>query len=284
MKVAILAGGRGTRLAEETEVRPKPMVEIGGKPILWHIMKYYERFGLDEFTIALGYKGEFIKRWMVDHSAMTRDITVHFRNGKIEKHGRESMSWDVSLIDTGLDTQTGGRLLRLRERLSDGTFMLTYGDGLSDVNLDELLRFHRAHGRLATLTAVRPPARFGRLDLTGDCVREFSEKSQLSEGWINGGFFVLEPRVFDYISGDEDSWEAGALARLAVEGQLMAYRHDAFWQCMDTLRDKTLLEELWYRGNAPWAAEREDIHEGIDYGKQRVHRLRAGAPVAIAGA
>ena len=253
VKVAILAGGRGTRLAEETDVRPKPMVEVGGKPILWHLMKCYERFGFDDFAIALGYKGEFIKRWMVDYSSLTRDLTVHFRDGKVDKHGREATNWDVSLIDTGLDTQTGGRVLRLRDQLKGGTFMLTYGDGLCDVDLQELLRFHRSHGKLATLTAVRPPARFGRLELAGDQVADFSEKPQTSEGWINGGFFVLEPEVLDYIEGDDTSWEAGPLTKLAEAGELMAYRHEGFWQCMDTLRDKQVLDEFWQTGDAPWA-------------------------------
>ena len=284
MKVAILAGGRGTRLAEETDVRPKPMVEIGGQPILWHIMKWYEQFGFDDFAIALGYKGEHIKRWMVDHVSLGGDLTLDSSDGTIRHHARRAAPWEVALVDTGLDTQTGGRIRRLAPLVSDGTFMLTYGDGLADIDLDALLRFHRSHGRLATVTAVRPPARFGRLDLAGDRVTEFSEKSQLSEGWINGGFFVLEPGVLDYIEGDDDSWEWGALARLASEGQLMAYRHDSFWQCMDTLRDKTLLEELWLNGTAPWRAGRVKHNEGARNGKQRVHRLRDDAALAVGGA
>jgi glucose-1-phosphate cytidylyltransferase len=284
MKVAILAGGRGTRLAEETDVRPKPMVEIGGRPILWHIMKCYERFGFDDFTIALGYKGEYIKRWMVEHSSLTDDLTVHFRNGRIERHGPKSTEWDVSLIDTGLDTLTGGRLKRLRGHLGSGTFMLTYGDGLCDVDLANLLRFHRSHGKLATLTAVRPPARFGMLDLSGDSVSEFSEKPQMSEGWINGGFFVLEPQVLDYIEGDAASWESGPLTMLARDNELMAYRHDGFWQCMDTVRDKLLLEDLWATGNAPWERKGMTNLESAAYGKQRLHRSGHGAAVAVGGA
>lgn len=251
MKVAILAGGVGSRLSEETEVRPKPMVEIGGKPILWHIMKYYAHFGFSDFAIALGYKGEYIKRWMVDYASFTSDITVGFRDGTVIRHEDGYDDWRVSLIDTGQDTATGGRIKRLAEHVGDETFMLTWGDGLSTVDLHALLEFHRSHGKLATLTAVRPPARFGHLELNGDRITEFSEKPQAGEGWINGAFFVLEPGVFDYIDGDETQWEREPLSGLAADGQLMAYQHPGFWQCMDTLRDKKLLEGLWEQ-SPPW--------------------------------
>ena len=252
MRVGILAGGLGSRLAEETETKPKPMVEIGGRPILWHIMKYYAHFGFEEFVIALGYKGEYIKRWMVDYASLTADLTVRFRDGTVHAHTGERDDWTVQLVDTGLPTATGGRIKRLAPYLSEGTFMLTWGDGVSTVDLHKLLEFHRSHGKLATLTAVRPPARFGHLELDGDVITEFSEKPQVGEGWINGAFFVLEPGVFDYIDGDDTQWEKEPLERLAKDGQLMAYRHYDFWQCMDTLRDKKLLEHLWETDQAPW--------------------------------
>jgi len=252
MKIAILAGGVGTRLTEETEIRPKPMVEIGGTPILWHIMKHYAHYGFNDFVIALGYKGDFIKRFMVDYVSLTSDLTVRLKDGSVERHNGQADDWTVDLVDTGIDTLTGGRLKRLAPHLNDGTFMMTWGDGVSDVNLDELLAFHRSHGRLATLTAVRPPARFGHLDLKEDRVAEFSEKPQTGEGWINGAFFVLEPGVLDYIEGDMTQWEREPLEQLAKDGQLMAYRHYSFWQCMDTLRDKKLLQDLWDEGAAPW--------------------------------
>ncbi|MBK7665094.1 MAG: glucose-1-phosphate cytidylyltransferase [Sterolibacteriaceae bacterium] len=252
MKVAILAGGAGTRLAEETEVKPKPMVEIGGRPILWHIMKHYAHFGLADFVIALGYKGEFIKRWMKDFSALEGDMTVNTRTGEVKLHERDRSEWTVDLVDTGPNTMTGGRIKRLKPWLGDGTFMLTWGDGVSDVDLDDLLAFHRAHGKLATLTAVRPPARYGHLEFQGDGVTSFTEKPQTAEGWINGAFFVLEPGVFDYIDGDETMWEQEPLTNLARAGQLMAYKHDSFWQCMDTLREKHILQKLWDSGNPPW--------------------------------
>jgi glucose-1-phosphate cytidylyltransferase len=253
MKVGILAGGVGSRLQEETQERPKPMVEIGSRPILWHIMKIYSSFGYDDFVVALGYKGEMIKRWMVDYGSLASDLTVHAREGRVERHGGEADDWAVTLVDTGADTATGGRIKRLQPYLgNDGTFMLTWGDGVSSVDLDALLAFHRAHGKLATLTAVRPPARFGHLELAGDRVVEFSEKPQTGEGWINGAFFVLEPEVFEYIDGDDTQFEREPLEQLAKDGQLQAYLHHDFWQCMDTLRDKKLLEELWSRGDAPW--------------------------------
>jgi len=252
MKVGILAGGHGTRLAEETEIKPKPMVEIGGRPILWHIMMHYAHFGLKDFVIALGYKGEVIKRYMLDYCPLNSDLTVNLRDGEVSIHDCHRSDWIVELVDTGMSTMTGGRIKRLAPYLGNETFMLTWGDGVSDLNLLDLLDFHRAHGRLATLTAVRPPARFGHIELDGDRIVEFSNEPQTSEGWINGAFFVLEPEVFDYIEGDDTQWEREPLEQLAKEGQLMAYRHTSFWQCMDTLRDKVLLGELWESGRAPW--------------------------------
>ena len=252
MKVGILAGGVGSRLAEETEVRPKPMVEIGGRPILWHIMKYYAAFDLNQFVIALGYKGEYIKKYMVDYCHLYNDVTVHQGQGRVEVHDGERDDWTAELIDTGQATNTGGRILRLKPYLGNETFMLTWGDGVADVDLDALLAFHRSHGKLATLTAVRPTARFGRLELEGNQIAEFSEKPQTGEGWINGAFFVLEPGIFDYIAGDDTQWEKEPLEQLAKDGQLMAYLHDGFWQCMDTLREKQLLQGMWDGGDAPW--------------------------------
>jgi glucose-1-phosphate cytidylyltransferase len=252
MKVAILAGGFGSRLAEETEVKPKPMVEIGGKPILWHIMMHYHRYGFDEFVIALGYKGDYIKRWMRDFFTMDGHMTVRTATGEIEVKNNRSPNWTIHLVETGSGTLTGGRIKRLAPWLGDDTFMLTWGDGVSDVDLNKLLTFHKSHGKLATMTAVRPPARYGHLEFEGDRIKEFNEKPQTSEGWINGAFFVCEPQVIDYIDGDEIMWENEPLERLAAEGQLMAYKHSSFWQCMDTLREKHLLEKLWQSGNPPW--------------------------------
>jgi glucose-1-phosphate cytidylyltransferase len=256
VKVAILAGGLGSRLAEETEIKPKPMVEIGGRPVLWHIMKYYAQFGYDDFTVALGYKGEVIKRYMADYCSLSSDLTVDLSSGQVEMHEGSREDWRVSLIDTGQNTATGGRIKRLQPHLGDDTFMLTWGDGVSTVDLDELLAFHRSHGKLATLTAVRPPARFGHLEIEGDRISDFSEKPQVGEGWINGAFFVLEPGVFDYIAGDDTQFEHEPLSQLAKNGELMAYKHYGFWQCMDTIRDKKLLEDLWSDGSAPWATWR----------------------------
>jgi glucose-1-phosphate cytidylyltransferase len=252
MKVGILAGGVGTRLVEETEVKPKPMVEIGGRPILWHIMRHYAHFGFKDFVVALGYKGEVIKKYMVDYSSLNSNLTVKLDTGRVDIHGGYRPDWTVELVDTGMATLTGGRIKRLQPYLGKETFMLTWGDGVSDVDLSDLLAFHKKHGKLATLTAVRPPARFGHLVFNGDQVEQFSEKPQAAEGWINGAFFVLEPGVFDYIDGDDTQWEKEPMERLAADGQLMAYRHTSFWQCMDTLRDKKLLEELWHSGKAPW--------------------------------
>ena len=250
--MVILAGGLGSRLSEETDLRPKPMVEIGGEPILWHIAKMYAHFGFKEFFFALGYKGEVIKKFFLDQQTLSGDITVDLANGRVLKGPADCEDWTVHLKDTGLDTNTGGRLKRLEPYLNKETFMLTYGDGLCDVDLKDLLSFHQSHGRLATVTAVRPPARFGGLIFDGDLVTKFVEKPQIGEGWINGGFMVFEPGVFDYLKGDDDSLEADALEQLAANRQLAAFRHDRFWQCMDTLRDKRLLEALWKDKTAPW--------------------------------
>ena len=253
MKVGILAGGHGTRLAEETEIKPKPMVEIGGRPILWHIMMHYSCFGYHDFVIALGYKGEVIKRYMVDYCSLNSNLTVNLKAGRVDLHDTDSIQdWTINLIDTGLNTMTGGRIKRLQPYMGNETFMLTWGDGVSTVDLDRLLAFHRAHGRLITMTAVRPPARYGHMEFDGDRIREFTEKPQTAEGWINGAFFVAEPQVFDYIDGDDTQFEKEPLERLAADGELMAYKHDGFWQCMDTLRDKYVLEKLWESGQAPW--------------------------------
>ncbi|HEX3239251.1 MAG TPA: glucose-1-phosphate cytidylyltransferase [Solirubrobacterales bacterium] len=259
MKVGILAGGLGSRIQEETEVKPKPMVEIGDKPILWHIMKHYAHYGLDDFVVALGYKGEYIKRWATELASLDSDLKVDLGSGDVEQLGGEREDWRLTLIDTGQGTATGGRIKRLQPYLGDeGTFMLTWGDGVSDIDFDKLLEFHRSHGKLATLTAARPPARFGALELNGDQISEFSEKPQIGEGWINGAFFVLEPEIFDYIPGDSTQWEREPLERLAADGELMAYRHHSYWQCMDTIRDRRLLEELWNTGRAPWATWEEN--------------------------
>jgi len=257
MKTVILAGGLGTRLSEETIARPKPMVEIGGMPILWHIMKIYADSGFREFVLALGYKAEVIKAFFLDYVRMRNDLTVDLTRGEVGVHDGEREDWTVHLVDTGVQTQVGGRLKRLSRWVSDGTFMMTYGDGVACLDLQDVLAFHRRHGRLATLTAVRPPARFGALDLDGDLVARFAEKPQAGEGWINGGFFILEPDVLEYIDGDDTIFEQGPLERLAREGQLAAYRHDGFWQCMDTLRDVRFLNALWEQGRAPWAVWRQ---------------------------
>jgi len=252
MKTVILAGGLGSRLMEETELRPKPMVEIGERPILWHVMKHYTHYGMREFVIALGYRGEVIKRYFAEAVSLDGSMTVRTRERRIERHDESKEDWVVHLVETGADAMTGGRLKQLAAWLGDGTFMMTYGDGLSNVDLTALCAFHKKHGRLATVTAVRPPSRFGGIELNGEHVARFSEKAQITEGWINGGFFVLEPGVIDYIEGRDTYWEREPLERLTEEGQLMAFRHEAFWQPMDTLRDKNVLEELWQSGSPPW--------------------------------
>jgi len=252
MPVVLLAGGLGTRLQEETTTRPKPMVEIGGRPILWHIMKHFAHFGQDDFYVACGYMGDFIKNYFLNQYNLAGDLTLDFGRNMVHRAETEVESWKVNLIDTGLNTMTGGRLLRLRSFLDRGTFILTYGDGVSDVDVTQLLDFHHSHGKMATVTAVRPPARFGGLVMDGDSVSRFTEKPVSGEGWINGGFLVFEPQIFDFLESDNCSLEANALERVAEIGQLCAYRHDGFWQCMDTLRDKTYLQDLWDRGEAPW--------------------------------
>lgn len=252
MKVAILAGGLGTRLSEETTIKPKPMVEIGGKPILWHIMKTYAAFGFKEFVVALGYKGEVIKDYFINYHHRAHNLTVQIQTGAVTTHGRDGEDWTVHLLDTGYDTQTGGRVKQVAEFVGNEAFMLTYGDGVGNINIPALLDFHHRHGKRATLTAVRPPARFGQLVFDGDHINRFEEKPQVGEGWINGGFFVLEPEVARYIEGNSTYWEREPLERLSGDNQLAAYRHTDFWQCMDTLRDKKMLEELWQGGNAPW--------------------------------
>ena len=252
MKVVILAGGQGTRLAEETSLRPKPMVEIGGRPLLWHIMHIYAEYNFKDFLVACGYKGEIIKEYFHNFFIRNSDYMINLKDGSCQVVNPNGFDWRIGVIDTGLDTMTGGRLLRLRQWLGDETFMVTYGDGLSDVNINELVAFHRSHGRIATVTAVRPPARFGGLMLNGDQVSDFSEKPQTGEGWINGGFFVFEPAVFDYIASEQTSLEREPLYRLAAGGELMAFTHKGFWQPMDTMRERLLLDSLWESGKAPW--------------------------------
>jgi glucose-1-phosphate cytidylyltransferase len=252
VKALILAGGRGTRLAEETSARPKPLIEIGGKPLLWHIMSIYASHGFKDFVVACGYKGELIKDYFHNFFVHNSDYVVDLGTGIEKIVNATGLDWRIALVDTGLDTMTAGRLLRLRSWIGDETFMVTYGDGVADVDLRMLMAFHQRHGKLATVTAVRPPSRFGALDLDGDDVYRFSEKPQTAEGWINGGFFVFEPAMLDYITDDRTILEREPLERLAREGQLKAFRHAGFWQPVDTLRDKQLLESLWASGQAPW--------------------------------
>jgi glucose-1-phosphate cytidylyltransferase len=253
MKVVILAGGMGTRLAEETHLVPKPMVEIGGFPILWHIMRHYGHHGFKEFVLAVGYKSYEIKRFLLDYRVATSSLTLDMADGGVQLHeGSETLDWTVHVVETGTNTMTGGRVRRALPLVGDETFMLTYGDGVSDVDLKGLLDFHRAHGKLATVTIVRPKSLFGYMEFDGDRVTQFLEKPQELADWINGGFFVLEPRVADYLGDDSEPWEREPLERLASEGELMAYRHDGFWQCMDSLRDKRLLEAMWDSGDVPW--------------------------------
>ena len=253
MKTVLLCGGLGTRLSEETQLKPKPMVEIGGKPILWHIMKIFEQCGYNDFFLALGYKGEVIKDYFLHYHARQSNLSVQLKSGNVDYSDPTAEDWNVSLFDTGAITMTGGRLLRLKPFLvNHGTFMLTYGDGVSNVDIDALVKFHKAHGKLATVTAVRPPVRFGELIIEDDKVSQFQEKPQAGEGWINGGFFVFEPGVFDFINDDNTFLEREPLEKLAQMGELMAYKHSGFWQCMDTVRDRDSLQESWLSGNAPW--------------------------------
>jgi glucose-1-phosphate cytidylyltransferase len=284
MKTVLLAGGLGTRLSELTIEIPKPMVEIGAMPMLWHIMKCYDRQGFKEFVVALGYKQQFVKDFFIDYSLTSRDISIDTATGIVRPHNDVTDDWVIHMIDTGRDTQTGGRVLRLRDHLDGETFMLTYGDGVSDVDIRAVVDFHRKHGRIATITAVRPPARFGGLVFDGDLVAEFNEKRQIDEGWINGGFMVLEPAVFDYITGDGASLESDTLEALARDGQLAAYRHDGFWQCMDTLRDVRYLNKLHETGAAPWLAKEENKNdESTGNWRSRIHWLGLGAKPARTG-
>jgi len=251
VKVILLAGGFGTRLAEYTDVIPKPMVPVGGKPILWHIMQSYAHYGHKDFYVALGYKAEIIKEYFLNYRALNADFSVDLASGTVTSHQVDAVDWRVTLVNTGEATMTGGRVKRLRPFIGNETCMLTYGDGLSDIDMDALLAFHRSHGKMITVSAVRPTARFGELELDGACVKSFTEKPQLHEGWINGGYFVIEPGFFDLIAGDETMLERFPLENASVSGQLMAYRHTGFWHCMDTKRDHELLESLYVNG-APW--------------------------------
>lgn len=253
MKAVILAGGFGTRISEESHLCPKPMIEIGEKPILWHIMKSYLHYGIDEFIICAGYKQHIIKQWFADYFIHNSDITFDFTNGQdIIVHNRYTEPWKVTIVDTGLDTMTGGRIKRIQKYIENESFCMTYGDGVSDVNIKELIKFHKNKGKIATLTAVHPEGRFGVIDIKDDYVLSFREKSQDDMGWINGGFMVLEPEVFNYLEGDETIFEREPLEKLALENNLVSYKHNGFWQCMDTKRDKIQLEKLWNSGNAPW--------------------------------
>lgn len=252
MKAVILAGGYGTRLSEETHLKPKPMVEIGGRPILWHIMKIYSCYGINDFVICCGYKGYVIKEYFANYFLHMSDVTFDMRSNEMHVHQRKAEPWRVTLIDTGEDTLTGGRLKRVQEHVAGESFCFTYGDGVSDVNIAQLVASHRQNGRLVTLTAVQPPGRYGALNIEGDIVRNFQEKPAGDNAWINGGFFVVEPAAIDLISGDETSWENDTLPQIATLGQLAAYYHEGFWRPMDTLRDKNYLEDLWASGRAPW--------------------------------
>jgi glucose-1-phosphate cytidylyltransferase len=253
MKVILLCGGYGTRLGEETQLKPKPMVEIGGKPILWHIMKIFEKHNMQDFHLALGYKADFIKDYFLKYNSLNNDFSVNLKSGKIEFNDIIEENWNINLTDTGLNTMTGGRLLRLKESLkNEETFMLTYGDGVSNVDLTRLLKFHKSHGKIATVTAVRPPVRFGELIINDNKVEEFAEKPQAGKGWINGGFFVFNKEIFNYIEDDSIMLEREPLEKLSKMGELMAYKHDDFWQCMDTIREKEILEGLLNSNSAPW--------------------------------
>ena len=252
MKVIILAGGFGTRLSEYTEDVPKPMVAIGGKPILWHIMKTYAKFNHKDFYLALGYKAEMIKEYFLNYRSLNSDFSVDLLTGKVEPHQLDNVDWNVTLADTGLKTMTGGRVKRLQSHIGNETFMLTYGDGVSNINIDALLEFHKSHGKMVTVSAVHPVARFGELNIKGKKVINFSEKPQINQGWINGGYFIIEPNFFDLIDNDNSILEREPLEKAAELGELMAFHHEGFWQCMDTKRDRASLEELWLSGKAPW--------------------------------
>lgn len=252
MKVVILAGGLGTRISEESHLKPKPMIEIGGKPILWHIMKIYSAHGLNDFIICLGYKGYLVKEYFANYFLHMSDVTFDMVNNEMHVHHRNAEPWQVTLVDTGENTMTGGRLRRVSHYLDDKTFCFTYGDGLANIDITSLLAFHRSHGKMSTVTAVQPPGRYGSLERDGNAVRSFVEKPRGDGGWINGGFFVLEKSVLDFIEGDKTSWEEAPMRQLAQQGELMSYEHAGFWQAMDTLREKNLLEQLWQSGEAPW--------------------------------
>ncbi|MDH4842767.1 glucose-1-phosphate cytidylyltransferase [Pseudomonas sp. BN505] len=252
MKAVILAGGLGTRISEESHLRPKPMIEIGGKPIIWHIMKIYSHYGINDFVICLGYKGYVIKEYFANYFLHMSDVTFDMAENRMDIHNRHAEPWRVTLVDTGENTATGGRLKRVRDYVGDETFCLTYGDGVSDVDIPRLIEFHRQHGKMATVTAVQPPGRYGALDVQGEQVRGFQEKPAGDGGWINGGFFVLEPAALEYIQGDATTWEDEPMRRLAEDGQLMSHMHRGFWQPMDTLRDRKLLETHWKNGDAAW--------------------------------
>ncbi|WP_265920077.1 glucose-1-phosphate cytidylyltransferase [Cupriavidus nantongensis] len=254
MKAVILAGGLGTRISEESHLRPKPMIEIGGKPVLWHIMKIYSHYGINDFVICLGYKGYVVKEYFANYFLHMSDVTFDLKHNRMEVHQRHAEPWRVTLVDTGEHTMTGGRMKRVRQYLDNETFCFTYGDGVSDVDIRALLNFHLSHGKAATVTAIQPPGRYGALDVAGSHVRSFQEKPAGDGAWINGGFFVLEPSVIDLVCDDSTVWESEPMMRLAAQGSLQAYRHSGFWQAMDTLRDKNLLEHLWASGNPPWKA------------------------------
>ena len=251
MKVVLLAGGFGSRISELTQAIPKPMIPVGGKPILWHLMNSYAKYGHSDFFVALGYKSEVIKNYFLNYRELNSDFTINLKDGEVVSHNREISNWTVTLVNTGENTMTGGRLRRMKEYIGSEPFLLTYGDGLSNVDINALISFHKSHGKMITMTAVRPTARFGELELEGEKVKNFEEKPQLHDGWINGGFFVVDPQFLDLIEGDSTLLERQPLENAANAGELMAYRHDGFWQCMDTKRDHDLLESLWIKG-APW--------------------------------
>jgi len=252
MKVIILAGGFGTRLSEYTDLTPKPMITIGGKPIIWHIMNYYSKFNHKDFFLALGYKSQIFKDYFLNYRTLNSDFTINLANGDINKYTQDPVDWRVTMVDTGLHSMTGGRVKRLKEYIGNETFMLTYGDGLADVDITALLNFHKSHGRMVTVSAVRPSARFGELSIKNDFVNSFKEKPQTNQGWINGGYFVIEPEFFDLIDDDKTILEREPLEKVASMNELMAFKHKGFWQCMDTKRDRDSLEEMWSAMNAPW--------------------------------